>query len=115
MPPRSCCGACCSEPHAMKLKRGEQLMFGVAALVVLAAVGKDAMQPRAAGTAPARDFYEWSEAGRQGHALYLELGCNNCHRAMAVGEVGVAPVLDGSGTRRTREWLQGYFADPPSL
>ena len=35
-----------------------------------------------------RDFYEWSEAGLKGHALYRQSGCNNCHRAMGVGEIG---------------------------
>ena len=102
----------------MKLKRGEQVMFGLAAGVVLAALGKGVMmQSHAANNnaAPLRDYYEWTPAGLQGHALYLESGCNNCHRAMAVGEVGVAPVLDGIGTRRTREWLARYFENPPAL
>lgn len=99
----------------MRLRRGEQVMFGLAALVVLAALGKAVVQARAGGPAPPRDYYEWSEAGLQGHALYRESGCNNCHRALAVGEIGVAPVLDGTGTRRTREWLQRYFGDPASL
>ena len=34
---------------------------------------------------------------------------------MGVGEIGVAPVLDGEGTRRTQEWLQRYFENPPSV
>ena len=99
----------------MKLKRGEQVMFGLAVLVVLAAVGKAVVQSRAAVAPQPRDYYEWSDAGLQGHALYRESGCNNCHRAMGVGEIGVAPVLDGEGTRRTREWLQRYLENPLSL
>jgi cbb3-type cytochrome oxidase cytochrome c subunit len=99
----------------VKLKRGEQVMFGLAVLVAVAAVGKAVVQSRAAVPPQPRDYYEWSETGLQGHALYRESGCNNCHRAMGVGEIGVAPVLDGEGTRRTREWLQRYLENPLSL
>lgn len=99
----------------MKLKLGEKLMFGFAVLVAVAAVGKGFMQSRAANPAQVRDYYEWTGAGLKGQALYGQLGCNNCHRAMGVGEIGVAPVLDGEGTRRTRDWLQHYFENPLSV
>jgi cbb3-type cytochrome oxidase cytochrome c subunit len=92
------------------LKLGEKLMFGFAALVAVAAVGKGVMTTR--GSPPPREYYEWTEAGLQGHALYRSLGCNSCHRTLGVGEIGVAPSLDGSGTRRTLEWLERYFEDP---
>ena len=36
-------------------------------------------------------------------------------RALGVGEIGVAPVLDGSGTKHTLEWLRDYFEDPTAL
>lgn len=90
-------------------------MFGFAVLVAIAALGKGFMQHRAANPAHVRDYYEWTEAGLEGQALYGRLGCNNCHRALGVGEIGVAPVLDGEGTRRTREWLQRYFENPLAL
>lgn len=96
----------------MTLKRGEKVLFGVSLLLVVAGVGKAVVQARATGPAPVRDFYEWTEAGLRGQALYGQLGCNSCHRAMGVGEIGVAPVLDGTGTRRTREWLDRYFENP---
>lgn len=100
----------------MSFKRGEQLMFGLAAVVALAAAGKAVVQSRAAAAAqPQRDYYEWSEAGLKGRALYREAGCHNCHRALGAGEVGVAPVLDGVGTRRTRDWLERYLENPASL
>ena len=99
----------------MKLKLGEKVVFGLAVLVAVAAVGKTVMQARVAGPAPVRDFYEWTEAGHKGKALYGQFGCNNCHRAMGVGEIGVAPVLDGEGTRRTREWLERYFQNPTAV
>ena len=99
----------------MTLKLGEKLMFAAAALVAVAAVGKTVVQMRSSGPATVRDFYEWTAAGLEGQARYGALGCNNCHRAMGTGEIGVAPVLDGEGTRRTREWLGRYFEDPTSV
>ena len=62
-----------------------------------------------------RDYYEWTEAGLQGHAVYRGMGCNSCHRALGVGEIGVAPVLEGEGTRRTQAWLTSYFEEPAAL
>ena len=99
----------------MALKRGEKVMFALAGLVVVAAFGKTFMQVRSSDPSTVRDFYEWTEAGLAGQARYGSLGCNNCHRAMGTGEIGVAPVLDGQGTRRTREWLVRYFENPTSL
>jgi cbb3-type cytochrome oxidase cytochrome c subunit len=96
----------------MPLKLGEKVMFGIAVLVAVAAVGKAVLQARATGPKPVRDFYEWTEAGLAGQSRYGELGCNNCHRAMGTGEIGHAPVLDGEGTRRTRDWLVRYFENP---
>jgi cbb3-type cytochrome oxidase cytochrome c subunit len=98
-----------------KLKLGEKLMFGFVALIVAAAVAKGVKQMRAHDPAKPRDYYEWTQAGLEGQALYGRLGCNSCHRAMGVGEIGVAPVLDGEGTRRSLEWLQAYLRDPGAL
>jgi len=104
-----------SQAHAVKLKLGEKIMFGVTLLVVAAALGKGVMQSRALDAPPVRDYYEFSAAGLKGQALYGQLGCNSCHRALNVGEIGVAPVLDGEGTRRTRDWLQRYFDNPAAI
>ncbi len=62
-----------------------------------------------------RDYYEWTDAGLEGHRVYRRMGCNSCHRALGVGEIGVAPVLDGEGTRRTLQWLNAYMSDPTAL
>lgn len=97
------------------LKLGEKIVFGFAALVAVAAVGRGVVQLRATDPATPRDYYEWTEAGLQGHALYRQMGCHNCHRAMGVGEIGVAPVLDGEGTRRALVWLEIYFTNPAQL
>ena len=99
----------------MALKLGEKLMFGFAVLVAVAAVGKGVKHMRALDPKKPRDYYEWTEAGLEGHALYRSMGCNSCHRALGVGEIGVAPVLDGEGTRRSPDWLASYFRDPAAL
>jgi len=99
----------------MKLKLGEKLMFGFAVLLAVAAVAKGLKQMRAHEPGKPREYYEWTQAGLEGKALYGRMGCNSCHRTMGVGEIGVAPVLDGEGTRRTREWLEGYLEDPGAL
>ncbi len=62
-----------------------------------------------------KNYYEWTEASLEGHTLYRQMGCNSCHRAMGVGEIGIAPSLDGEGTRRTEQWLLTYFRDPSEL
>ena len=93
------------------MKLGEKLMFGFAVLVAVAAVGKGLRHINATEPGKPRDYYEWTEAGLQGHALYRSMGCNSCHRALGVGEIGVAPVLDGEGTRRTQAWLTSYFRE----
>ena len=98
-----------------KWKLGEKLMFGFAGLVAVAAVGKGLMQMQAHEPSKPRDYYEWTQPGLDGHALYRRMGCNSCHRAMAVGEIGVAPVLDGEGTRHTQEWLGRYLQDPGAV
>lgn len=88
-------------------------MFGLSALIVVAAVGKGVMTSRTASVP--REYQEWTDAGLQGNEVYRRMGCNNCHRALGTGEIGVAPSLDGSGTRRTHAWLERYFADPAAM
>ena len=97
------------------MKLGEKLMFGFAALIAVAAVAKGLRHISATEPTRPRNYYEWTEQGLQGHALYRSMGCNSCHRALGVGEIGVAPVLDGEGTRRTKAWLDRYFRDPAAL
>ncbi|HEB67706.1 MAG TPA: cytochrome c [Gammaproteobacteria bacterium] len=97
------------------MKGGEKLLFGLSALLAVAAVAMVALRPSAHDRPrPAKDYAEWSPESIQGYELYKRHGCNSCHRVMRVGEIGVAPVLDGEGTRRSRDWLQAYLADPPS-
>ena len=97
------------------MKLGEKIVFGLAAIIVAAAAARGYQVITAKEPSMPKHFYDWGETGLQGHYLYRDLGCKNCHRAMGTGEVGVAPVLDGVGTRRTSEWLMQYLTDPSSL
>ena len=97
------------------MKRGEKVVFGLAVVIAVAAVGKGLRHISATEPGKPRNYYVWTEEGLQGHAVYRSMGCNSCHRALGVGEIGVAPVLDGEGTRRTPEWLASYFRDPAAL
>lgn len=85
-------------------------------LVVLAvvSVGWRIMNSDAASR-QAREYYEWSPLALQGYELYKQRGCNSCHRVLRMGEAGVAPVLDGEGTRRTEEWIHAYFLNPQAV
>lgn len=62
-----------------------------------------------------RDYYEWSAGAIQGYDRYKVSGCNSCHRVLRMGEAGVAPVLDGEGTRRSEQWLKAYFRNPEKV
>lgn len=97
------------------MKLGEKLMFGFAGVLSIAGVARGLQVIQSDEPKKVRDYYEWTEEGLEGHALYRRSGCNSCHRALNSGEIGVAPVLDGTGTRRTAEWIDSYLRDPVSL
>ena len=52
---------------------------------------------------------------KAGYALTRNLGCTNCHLVVDSGEYGVAPPLDGEGTKRSKAWLTAFFNDPRSV
>jgi len=97
------------------LKKGERIFFIIAAIMSALAVASTLQ--RTLGRSEPRqikDYYEWSEAATQGYEVYKKMGCKNCHKVLRMGESGVAPVLDGEGTRRSADWIVGYFDDPQS-
>ncbi len=98
------------------MKKGEKIFFAVSiVLTVLAVTSVIERKMRKGETPSSKDYYEWSAEAEKGYVLYKKSGCNSCHRALRTGEIGVAPVFDGEGTRRTEAWLQGYFNDPEKL
>jgi len=91
-------------------------MFGLSVALAIAAVLQVGVRLSGAdGPRQPRDYSEWTEKAQAGYLLYKSKGCNSCHRVLRMGENGVAPVLDGEGTRRNLEWLQDYFEDPGSV
>jgi ubiquinol-cytochrome c reductase cytochrome b subunit len=56
----------------------------------------------------------WSEAPQaavDGAMIYQANQCSACHKLNGVG-MQTGPVLNGVADHRTREWLEGHFADP---
>jgi cbb3-type cytochrome oxidase cytochrome c subunit len=97
------------------LKKGEQIFFIVAAIMTVLAVASTLWRTLGRDESrPVKDYYEWSDAAVQGYEVYKKMGCKNCHKVLRMGESGVAPVLDGEGTRRNADWIVDYFDDPQS-
>jgi len=98
------------------LKQGEKVLLGVvAAFFVAAAVGYVALETvRLSSDKPlfeVKTHYDLSELGKKGSALFRHSRCTSCHRAMRNGtNMGLS--LDGVGSRRSREWLLAFLAEP---
>ena len=59
----------------------------------------------------------WSTAPQtevEGAMVYQANQCSACHKLNAVG-MEEGPALNGVGERRSREWIEGHFADPPKF
>jgi ubiquinol-cytochrome c reductase cytochrome b subunit len=50
----------------------------------------------------------------QGAIVYQAQGCGDCHKVNGAGQ-DVGPSLNGLARRRTRNWVEEHFADPPKL
>jgi len=97
------------------VKKGEKVFFVVSVILSVLAVTSVIERNMRKDGPSIKDHYEWSDDGKKGYVLYKKSGCNSCHRALRTGEIGVAPVLDGEGTRRTEQWLQAYFKNPEDV
>jgi len=107
----------------MKLKRGEWVLVGVIALIVVGAMLKALLfPPPAIKETDKVPFYTTSdqETQRKASDLYRRLGCRDCHSLWAVRNIMQfvpAPMLDGIGSWRSEAWLYRYFSskDPQSI
>jgi len=96
-----------------RLKTGERvLMFTFAVLLVFAFFFWLAAITGTSDLFRVRDVYEGSPKADKGMKIVKAFGCRNCHTVLKVGEWGLAPVLDGEGTRRTYSWIRAYLEDP---
>lgn len=98
------------------LKQGEKVLFAiVGAFFVAALIGYVALETiRLTSDKPlfaTRTHFNLSEEGKRGSQLFREARCTSCHRAMRNGtNMGLS--LDGTGSRRTRDWVYQFLVDP---
>lgn len=95
------------------LKTGEKVVIGLSVLLLILALAVGAYVSRKAKNPP-KDYFIESPMANAGMTLARKEGCNQCHLFMKNGEFGVAPVLEGEGTKRTKEWIIAYINDPKS-
>ena len=104
---------------AQPLKSGEKILFIVfGVFFVLAAIAYVALESfRLTSDEPMfkeTTFFDFSEKGAEGSAIYRKANCNACHRALRAGtSMGLS--LDGIGSKRTVEWLEEFLADPEKM
>lgn len=96
-----------------RLKLGERvLFFMVGVLLVFGFVFWLLAITGVTNVMRVRDYYEGSPEADKGFDLVRRHGCRNCHTVLKIGEWGLAPELDGIGTRRTYQWIRAYLEDP---
>lgn len=107
------------------MKRGEKVIFGAIAAVVLGLMGRNLWHIE---SDPVRQgdqgipFYTTASADVSRRALQLihQQGCKQCHSLWTVRDMTQnvpAPILDGLGSVRAEEWFYQYFSapDPQSI
>lgn len=101
------------------LKSGEKILFIVFGvffvLALIAYVGLETV--RLTSDEPmfkSTTFFDFSEEGKAGSAIYRKANCNACHRALRAGtSMGLS--LDGIGSKRSVEWLEEFLIDPEKM
>ncbi len=101
------------------LKPGEKILFGIFGVFCVAAVIGYAVLEyvRLNSDKPlfeANTHYVFTEEGLRGSVIFRESGCTSCHRAMRNG-TNMGLNLDGSGTRRTEQWLLDFLQRPEEM
>ncbi len=95
------------------LKTGEKVIIGLSVLLLITAISVGIMVSRKAKNPP-KDYFVESPAANAGFKLAMKEGCNQCHRIMKTGEYGVAPILEGEGTKRDKQWITDFINNPAS-
>jgi len=62
----------------------------------------------------AQALYSAPQYAVEGAMVYQHNGCAACHQVNGAG-MKIGPSLDGLAQRRSREWVEGHFADPRKL
>lgn len=105
------------------MKRGEKVVLGIIAAVVLLLMGRNFW---AIETDKTKDkgipYYTTASAelSREAMDIYRQNNCKNCHSLWTVRDLMQnvpAPILDGIGSLHSEEWFYNYFSaeDPQSV
>ena len=99
-----------------RLKSGEKILFSIfGAFLVLGIIAFIAMEVvRSRATTPmfvSTTHFNFSPVGLEGSKLHREARCNSCHRALRMG-TNMGLNLDGIGSRRSLQWIEGFLNDP---
>ena len=98
------------------LKQGEKALFTIVGVFFIAAIiGYVSLETiRLRSDKPlfqTRTHFDLTEEGKRGSLLFRKARCTSCHRAMRNGtNMGLS--LDGTGSRRTEEWLFNFLVNP---
>jgi cytochrome c553 len=98
------------------MKKGEKVLFGVVALIVVIALGNFAVLQWLGFTSKKPIFtvvthYDFSDEGLRGFELYRKSDCYSCHRAVGSG-TNMGLNLDGIGTNHSVDYLYHFLKEP---
>jgi len=95
-----------------KLKSGEWIVLGGAALIVLLSIMVGTIIYKR--PPPVRFHYQETADSMKGEALYRSQGCSACHELFRNGTAVFGPDLDGVGSKRSLAWLIEFLKKPRS-
>lgn len=98
------------------MKKGEKILFGVIALIVIIALGNFAVLEWLGLTSKKPIFtvvthYDFSDEGLRGFELYRQSDCYSCHRAVGSG-TNMGLNLDGIGSNHSVDYLYNFLKYP---
>ncbi len=98
------------------MKKGEKILFGVVALIVIIALGNFAVLEWLGFTSKKPIFtvvthYDFSAEGLRGFELYRQSDCYSCHRAVGSG-TNMGLNLDGIGSNHSLDYLYNFLKYP---
>lgn len=99
-----------------RLKKGEKIMFGGLALLVLVAIQNYVFiewyrMHLGHPMYPIRTHYDFAGAGFRGSELFRTYNCTNCHKAVGNG-TNMGLNLDGIGSRHDLAYITAFLHDP---
>lgn len=101
------------------LKKGEKIMlmifgvffiFAIVTYIALETIRLKSDQPMYVQTT----HFDFSPEGLKGSEIYRLNRCSSCHRALRTG-TSMGLILDGIGSRRSREWIERFLNDPEAV